>query len=182
MLSMVKRAVPISVKVALRRHDLEWLAWHFGTDKVTHGYIPQYVRHFNALRARPIRLLEIGVGGHDQPDRGGNSLRMWKAYFPRASIYGLDLFDKSAVAEHRLPIFRGSQNDPDVLMRIAHQIGRLDIVIDDGSHVNAHMRTSVETLFPLLPAGAWYVLEDIATSYWPAFGGSFDLANPETAM
>jgi hypothetical protein len=36
-------------------------------------------------------MLEIGVGGYDSPISGGESLRMWKTYFPFAKIFALDI-------------------------------------------------------------------------------------------
>jgi len=165
------------------RNDLPRLAQFCGTDKWgVHRYAQHYARHFAPMRNRPIRLLEIGVGGHHDPHGGGASLRMWKAWFPRASIYGLDLFDKSALQEPRITIFRGSQADPDCLRRIGDQIGPIDIIIDDGSHVNEHMIISFETLFPYVAEGGIYALEDLCTSYWPAFGGSEDPACADTAI
>jgi demethylmacrocin O-methyltransferase len=35
-------------------------------------------------------MLEIGVGGYDSPI-SGESLRMWKTYFPFAKIFALDI-------------------------------------------------------------------------------------------
>jgi cephalosporin hydroxylase len=108
---------------------------------------------------------------------------MWRRYFPRALIVGLDYFDKAAHEERRIRIFRGDQSDADVLHRIVHEIGRPDIVIDDGSHVNSHVIKSFEVLFPLLAANGLYAIEDTQTAYWPEFGGdSEDLQNPRTSM
>ena len=186
MIAPLKRLIPRSVKRHLslwwRRNDLPWLADYFGTDKWgLHRYAPHYARHLAHLRRRRFNLLEIGVGGHDNPLAGGNSLRMWKAYFPYAQIFGLDLFDKSALQEDRITIVQGSQADSACLRSLAERIGRLDVVIADGSHVNAHVLTSVRTLFPLLPDGAIYVIEDLHTAYWPAFGGSAR-PTPETSI
>src|SRR5262245_54084192 len=75
--------------------DLPALAAYFGTDKWgEHWYARHYQAHFAPLRRRRLRLLEIGIGGYDDPHKGGESLRMWKAYFPNAQIFGLDITDK----------------------------------------------------------------------------------------
>lgn len=129
-----------------------------------------------------LTLLEIGVGGYHELDKGGASLRMWKAYFPQARIAGLDLFDKRRLEEERIRIFHGSQDDPSVIAAIASELGPLDIVIDDGSHHNVHVRATFELLFPHLREGGIYVVEDLQTSYWPKFGGSSDLAASTTSM
>lgn len=165
------------------RKNLCVLASLYGTDKWgVHRYPQHYQSHFSPLRRRRINLLEIGVGGYDAPHEGGNSLRMWKAYFSRANIFAIDLFDKSALQEPRIQIFRGSQADPDFLRSVVKQIGRIDVVIDDGSHQNDHVISSFQTLFPLLPDGAIYAIEDLQTAYWEKYGGSSDLNAQSTSM
>ncbi|HEX5445016.1 MAG TPA: class I SAM-dependent methyltransferase [Pirellulales bacterium] len=155
-----------------------------GTDKWnSHWYAQHYQRHFQPLRRKRLNLLEIGIGGYDDPFDGGGSLRMWKQFFPRAKIYGIDIHEKSAHAEPRVAVFRGSQCDPDFLHKVARQIGRIDIIIDDGSHVNEHAIASFECLFPLLADGGIYAIEDTQTSYWPgSYGGSTDLSCASTTM
>jgi hypothetical protein len=132
-----------------------------GSDKWgSHWYTPHYERHFKNLRKKKLKILEIGVGGYDDPNAGGASLRMWKYYFPKSQICSIDVYDKSRIEEHRIKIFRGSQNDPDFLLDVVKQMGGLDIVIDDGSHI-----------------------EDLQTSYWPKYGGdSHNLNSPQTTM
>ncbi len=165
------------------RNDLCALAALHGTDKWgRHRYAPHYQRHLAHLKHRPINLFEIGVGGHQSPTKGGKSLRMWKSYFPRASIFGLDLYDKSRLQEPRIRIFQGSQADPELLREVAAQIGRLDVIIDDGSHINEHVITSFKTLFPLLAPDGIYVIEDLQTSYWPSFGGDPTPGNGITSI
>jgi hypothetical protein len=165
-------------------NNLTTLAKLFGSDKWgVHRYTPHYERHFRSLRKRKLQILEIGVGGFSDPDAGGGSLRMWKYYFPKSRIYSIDIYDKSHIEEYRIKIFRGSQANPDFLRTVVEQMGRVDIVIDDGSHINEHVITSFRTLFPLLAEGGIYAIEDTQTSYWPEFGGdSYDLNNANTTM
>lgn len=163
--------------------SLPELARRFETDKWgQHRYAQHYQRHLEHLRDEPINLLEIGVGGYTDPTKGGESLRMWKAFFPDAQVFGLDLHEKSALEEDRIRIFRADQSHPDALRLVAEQIGRLDVVVDDGSHLSAHVRTSFETLFPLLHKDGIYAIEDLQTSYWPEFGGSEDPHDRTTSM
>ena len=153
--------------------DLPALAAHFGTDKWgSHWYAQHYERHFAALRGKPLRVLEIGIGGYDDPLKGGESLRMWKAYFPNARICGIDIVDKSAHDEERIRTFTGSQDDEAFLERVSREAGPFDIVIDDGSHVNSHVIQSFRVLFPLLSADGIYVVEDTQTAYWANYGGA----------
>jgi hypothetical protein len=164
--------------------DLILLAKLCGTDKWgSHWYAQHYQEHFRRFRNKPIKVLEIGIGGYDDPHAGGESLRMWRAYFPRATIYGLDITDKSPHAERRIKIYQGSQADERVLQTIVDDSGGLDIIIDDGSHINSHVITTFEYLFPRLNNGGIYAAEDTQTSYWGAYGGSSeDLSSPKSMM
>jgi len=67
---------------------------------------------------------------------------------------------------------RGSQDDRAFLEGISNEFGPFDIIIDDGSHIPAHVIKSFYTLFPLMADGGLYVIEDVQTSFWPDFGGS----------
>jgi demethylmacrocin O-methyltransferase len=167
-----------------KRSNLDALARIYKTDKWgLHFYTSHYNEHFKRLRNKKLVLLEIGVGGHDDPKAGGNSLRMWKKYFPFGSINSIDIFDKSYLEEKRIRIFRGSQADKDFLHGVIGEIGSPDIIIDDGSHINEHMIDSFKILFPLLKDGGIYAVEDTQTSYWPDFGGdSAQLDNPNTIL
>jgi hypothetical protein len=161
--------------VFLFRRNLIKLATLSGTDKWgVHWYAAHYARHFQHLRKRPVTLLEIGIGGYDKPQEGGASLRMWRRYFPKGKIVGLDYYDKSPHAEKRIRIYRGDQSDEQLLWRIVGEVGRPDIIIDDGSHLNHHVIKSFEVLFPLLADNGIYVIEDTQTAYWPDAGGSSD--------
>ncbi|MFF4797253.1 hypothetical protein ACFY1U_02435 [Streptomyces sp. NPDC001351] len=164
--------------------SLDELAVRFGSDKWGgHWYTPHYDRYFAPLRERPVTLLEIGIGGYDAPDQGGASLRMWKHYFPRGTVYGLDIHEKHGIAEPRLVPLRGDQGDVPYLEGLAGDIGPFDIVIDDGSHLNHHVLTSFRTLFPHVRPGGLYVIEDVQTAYWPGWGGNdTDLNDPGTSM
>src|SRR5262249_14446190 len=63
-----------------------------GTDKWgSHWYTPAYEAHFKHLRTKKLKILEIGVGGYEDPNAGGESLRMWKYYFPKSQIYSIDI-------------------------------------------------------------------------------------------
>ncbi|MEP6794896.1 MAG: class I SAM-dependent methyltransferase, partial [Saprospiraceae bacterium] len=137
-----------------------------------HSYTPVYEKWFREIRFKPVKLLEIGVGGYSKTHMGGDSLRMWKSYFPKGIITGIDIYDKTDLAENRIHIYTGDQSNVDFLKNVSDQEGPFDIIIDDGSHVQSHIITSFESLFPLMSSGGIYVIEDTQTSYWPKFEGS----------
>ncbi|HVX07922.1 class I SAM-dependent methyltransferase [Humibacter sp.] len=187
MLREILQKLPVEQRLRLRSHvqrvwalpyhrDLDRLARIYRTDKASteHAYTRYYLRHLPPRRA--VRsVLEIGVGGVNSKFGyasafGGQSLRMWRDYFPHAEIVGLDI-ERKRVPGNRITVVQGSQDDPQLLARIAHEHGPFDVVIDDGSHVAAHLTASHAALFEHVRPGGVYVIEDLATAYIPAAGG-----------
>lgn len=167
-----------------RTHDLTSLAKIYKSDKCGwHSYTPHYRHHLKKFKYRKINLLEIGAGGYEDIKAGGESLRMWKRYFPFGKIYSIDIYDKSFLEESRIKIFKGSQVDDAFMQEVIKTISDFDIIIDDGSHINDHVIHTFKLLFPILKNGGVYVIEDVQTSYWEDYGGdSNDLNNPKTIM
>jgi demethylmacrocin O-methyltransferase len=165
---LFKRSAPLAGRLGA---GLDLLAALCGTDKFgEHEYTPVYGELMRAARRKPVRLLEIGVGGFaDAP--GGESLLLWASYFPRGRIYGVDLHDKTALSGGRIQVFQCSQADAPRLGALAAEHGPFDFVIDDGSHLNAHQIETFRILWPHLEDGGTYIVEDVQTSYWPAYGG-----------
>jgi hypothetical protein len=156
--------------------SLKQLAEEHKCDKAAEGhhtYDEAYEFHFAKFRDNPIKLLEIGVGGYDNPNEGGASLRMWKEWFTNqeTQIYSIDIFEKSKIQEDRIHIFQGSQSDEAFLDMVMTDNGPVDIIIDDGSHVNDDVIISFRALFPHLNNGGIYVIEDVQTAYWDHYGG-----------
>jgi hypothetical protein len=191
----LKAKLPLQTRLRLRellaeplaflcRRDLALLARIFLNDKWNlHWYAPHYERHLSHLRKKKIVLLEIGVGGYGNPLSGGESLRMWRSYFRRARVFGIDIVDKTAQEERRIRTFKGDQTDEKFLREVIDRIGPPDVIIDDGSHVNSHVIKTFRTLFPLLADKGVYVVEDTEMSYWPEYGGSSeDLISAPTSM
>lgn len=169
---------------AWHRMDLTEIGRHFRTDKAGpgHHYTQHYERHFGHLRDEAFTLLEIGIGGYAREGEGGKSLRMWKHFFPRAQIVGLDIQDKSFVEEPRITAYQGSQVDEEVLRRIVAERGPLKVVVDDGSHRPEHIRETFRLLFPLIEPDGLYAIEDTQTSYWGRWGGDPDRHATHTTM
>lgn len=181
----VARLSRIRKQAASVRHarNLIRLGQIFQTDKWgNHWYLQHYETHFRSRRTRRLNLLEIGIGGYSDPGKGGNSLKTWKAYFPNANIFGIDIFDKRGVEEGRIKTFQGSQVDEQFLKRVVEEIGGVDIVIDDGSHINSDVIRTFAILFPLLRRDGIYAVEDTQTSYWPGFGGSSEELNSRATI
>lgn len=161
--------------------DLSRLAAKYGTDKFgVHKYTPVYHGLLNHYRGRKLRVLEIGVGGYGDADRGGQSLAMLRDYFPDATVVGIDIQRKIFDLGPRVTILCGSQVDPDFLETTVRDHGPFDIIIDDGSHQNEHIIESFKYLYPTLAPGGTYLAEDVQTSFFPRRGGSTELTQPNS--
>lgn len=130
-------------------------------DKWTH-YLDHYDRHFSRFRNTQVKMLEIGVFK-------GGSLEIWREYFgPDATIFGVDINPECAdLVTQPNQVRIGSQADPDFLLNVVEEMGGVDIVLDDGSHIAPHQRASFETLWPMLSDKGIYAVEDVHTAYWP---------------
>lgn len=165
--------------------DLGALALRYASDKWggIHRFTPHYERHLRPLRDQVVRVLEIGIGGYDNITPGGGSLKMWKRYFTRGLVYGIDIFEKPHVNEFRVQALTGRQDDPEFMLDVARRYGPFDVIIDDGSHINEHVRASFELMFPHVRSGGCYVIEDLWTSYLPGWGGHpVPGADPATSL
>jgi SAM-dependent methyltransferase len=140
------------------KHQLD--AGRYDTDKSALGHYEEY---FQPLADREVRLLELGVY------RGG-SLLMWRDFFERGLIVGLDLEPvRLDDPTGRIRLYRGRQEDTELLSRIAVETAPqgFDIIIDDCSHIGELTRISFWHLFDRhLKPGGIYVIEDWGTGYW----------------
>lgn len=162
-------AMPLLAQMAVDAGDgrpfVKW--WH---------YFDAYEEQFSALAQRsregvldrPVRILEMGVW------RGG-SLDLWRQYFgPEAVIFGIDIDNVIlSLGIDSAEVRVGSQTDEAFLRTVVEEMGGVDVVIDDGSHLSKDVIASLRILFPLLSDGGTYVIEDLHTSYWPSWGGGF---------
>ena len=128
------------------------------------GFIELYEKYFSRFQKSEINILEIGV---DE----GHSLRIWREFFPKAKICGIDIVEKKFTIEN-VEILKGDQSDFNFLESLINKYKNFDIIIDDGSHQSKHIIKSFNFLFPYLNTNGIYVIEDLQTSYIPRFGGS----------
>jgi len=156
--------------------DLTALANRYGSDKGTtafarHAYTRIYSLLFSPLRQRNLRILELGLlhvsnaaWGASHGGRGGDapSLRIWRDYFPNATLFGFDIADFSAVRIPGCEVLRGDAGSrTDLAALVATTGGRFDIVIDDASHASSHQQIALATLFPHVVPGGLYIVEDL---------------------
>lgn len=164
-------------EAASKGQELDKLALKYGTDKASlrHNYTKAYQEQLLPFRDKIRSLLEIGV-------LGGASLRMWKEWLPNAQVVGIDIDPTCAFQEDRISVVTGMQQDSDTVEKalIASGCKLLDIVIDDGGHVGIEQIQTFELLWKHVMPGGCYIIEDLHTSYWEAWGG--DLGGPKTGV
>jgi hypothetical protein len=161
---------------------LDQIAIECGTDKAStgHNYTPIYERHIGHLRNESFSLLEVGVGGYEYPDRGGQSIRMWERFFPKAQIYCADVHAKHLSFDRATFIHAGQ--DSKELTQSARIIQPL-VIIDDASHVNELTIQTFRNLWPTVAPGGFYIIEDLHTAYWlEEYGGQNDLSTTHASV
>ena len=124
---------------------------------------------------KKLKILEIGIGGHDNPNLGGASLRSLSKFFNKSEIFGIDIIDKKPHERKRIKTFLGSQMNKNFLEEISKEHGPFDIIIDDGSHFVDHQIHSFNVLFPYLNDNGMYFIEDMLSSYIKYMGGSINI-------
>ena len=138
-----------------------------------HHYLHLYDRYFGSFRKKKnLKFLEIGVSK-------GGSLQMWREYFgSEATIFGIDIDPKCKQYDGLFGQVRiGSQDDKEFLESVVEEMGGIDIVLDDGSHIMKHIKYSLDVLFPLLANEGIYFIEDLHTCYWATYGGGYGSKN-----
>jgi len=177
--------------------ELNRLAFKHGTDKGDtdhspdsgwtgwiHNYCDFYQAMLEPIRLSARRVMEIGVWH-------GASLKMWRDYFPEATVYGVDNWSQVPEAEKpkdlgdRIVVREANQANRVDLERVAAEDGPFDLIVDDGSHVMEHQQVSLGCLFPHVRPGGYYILEDLHTSFLtghPDFGLESDGSNSTAKM
>ena len=129
------------------------------TDKISHHrYDRFYPTFLEPLRDQKFNMLEIGI------DHLG-SLNLWKKYFPKSFIYGIDIGIE--YEDEQSKVFKLDQSSEQDLQFALNNIPQCQFIIDDGSHHPYHQYLTFIKLFPkLLKDGGVYIVEDVECNYW----------------
>jgi len=127
-------------------------------DKFEH-YFPLYEQWLSRFVGASPKILEIGV-------QFGGSAEMWHRYFGEGTVvHGVDIYPRCEETEY-LKLYRGDQGSDEFWDTSFSEKDQFDIVMDDGSHENAHQITTLAKTYPLLKDGGIYWCEDVHTSYY----------------
>jgi hypothetical protein len=145
----------------------------YDTDKIQNNFLEVYDPILSRWTDKDLKLLEIGI-------YKGGSLQLWRDYFPKGTIVGIDLeLPPEFIPGERIQLFKGSQADTKFLSEVATSTAPegFDIIIDDASHVGELSKVTFWHLFHHhLKAGGLYAIEDWGTGYLDDFpdGKRFD--------
>jgi 8-demethyl-8-alpha-L-rhamnosyltetracenomycin-C 2'-O-methyltransferase/8-demethyl-8-(2-methoxy-alpha-L-rhamnosyl)tetracenomycin-C 3'-O-methyltransferase len=140
----------------------------FATDKVTHGYLPAYLR-IAAELGPAARVCEVGV-------QCGHGLDLFQALFPDGLVAGVDSNKDSEWPEGTRRIV-AAQDDPELFTLLGNYSLAWDLIVDDASHQGDLTVATLRLLWPLLAPGGFYVVEDWMVGLgWPGYDTSMLLA------
>ena len=126
-----------------------------------HTYLGTYERLFAPFR-NGCTLMEIGLAM-------GDSLRLWDEYFTNSQIIGADISVVFEIGNYKnsMTIIEADATKPDLMDIVnGRSIGqkldiKFDIVVDDGSHMEADQIKTFQLLKDNMNPGGIYIIEDI---------------------
>lgn len=127
-----------------------------------HSYELCYEKHFLPVKNQPINILEIGIFK-------GESMKVWLEYFPNATVYGIDIFQR--IKENELPILKNPRVKYLKLDSISEQAKQIitenwgdikfDFIIDDGLHTPVANRLTFLNFINFLKNDGVFFIEDV---------------------
>tara|TARA_B100001113_G_C20973478_1_gene562884 strand:+ start:105 stop:923 length:819 start_codon:yes stop_codon:yes gene_type:complete len=124
------------------------------------GYTPYYDLLFRHLKKEKINFAEIGI-------ESNASTKMWRKYFSKAKIYGLEFEDIKIerAKKHKLKNTFYEKIDVNSQISINKAFSNInkkfDIIIDDSTHYFDHQINIIKTVNPFLKKNGILIIEDI---------------------
>lgn len=164
--------------------ELDYLCTKYGSDKgwlgstpfpyqwQRHSYSDFYTKIFQFGRSSIKNVLEIGIGTNN-PDlpssmglngKPGASLKVWRDFFPNATIFGGDIDKEILFTEERIKTFYVDQLNPKSIEDLWVSIGisDFDVIIDDGLHTFESGTTLFSGSINHLSTNGIYIIEDVS--------------------
>ena len=137
------------------------------TDKNSyHSYIEDvYQQFFEEYKNKKINLLEIGVAY-------SGSIRLWKDYFKKGTIYGIDPFLVNAEAkECAWDLVENPVDGIEIIVgdayskTVVEDLPQFDFIIDDGPHTVESQVECVKLYLPKLKKNGVLFIEDLIIDF-----------------
>ena len=142
------------------------------TDKNTvHSYLELYETLLSPKKNTAKNILEIGIG--DFKEKNGGSIKLWKAYFPNAKIYALDILPKNRVLDEiindeRVVLFTSTNAYDEKFFNenILKKNLKFDLMLDDGPHTLESMKTFIRLYSKVMTDDGILIIEDVQSIDW----------------
>lgn len=135
----------------------------YGCDKTKkHMYDRIYGPALERYKDKEINILEVGVFN-------GHSTEAFHEYFPKANLYGLDIFVRTKAADlpcykkDRTQYLKASSIEPSVTRQLIAKFGdiKFDVIIDDGLHTPNANKLTFRHLSSFLKEDGHFFIEDV---------------------
>ena len=164
----------------IKKTELCKLAEKYGTDKcpaIKHPYTPFYYELFKDKRDSVKKVMELGIGWYPGIQEKGSkkdmalnrvyhkgaSLLMWRDFFPKAQVYGIDIRKSSMLSAERIETFNADSEKEYDWERVLKKTGTdIDIFVDDGYHHPTSQAQVVNFLLPKFSKDVVYIIEDVS--------------------
>lgn len=133
----------------------------FTTDKVRQGYTSTYRRLADEL-GPTANMCEIGV-------YKGEAFPLWRDLFPQGVIAGVDISAYATWPDYAVKIV-ASQDDASLPDQLREHAAEWGLIVDDGSHDGTLTAKTFDLLWPLVPPGGYYVIEDWFVGFADYYG------------
>lgn len=150
-----------------------------------HSYSHFYQLIFGHRRHSVTRVFECGIGTNNPSMPSsmgpngipGASLRVWRDFFPNATVYGADIDAAVLFSEERIETRWLDQTSVSSIEALWADVGQdpFEVMIDDGLHTFEAGSTLLVNSLPHLDDAGIYIIEDVGAKdlplYWDFLGG-----------
>ncbi len=136
-----------------------------------HGYADFYSLLLAPRRSEVRNVFECGVGTNNpafvsnmgEAGRPGASLRVWRDYFPNATVVGADIDREVLFTEDRIATYYVDQRDARSVAALWSKVNvtSFDLMIDDGLHEFAAGSCLFDNSIKMLAPDGVYIIEDV---------------------
>lgn len=142
------------------------------TDKNTgHSYLELYHNLLKNKRESAKNVLEVGIG--DFGEKNGGSIKMWRDYFTKAIIYGLDILPISRVMDEiinddRIILYteKDAYNEDLFKNEFLNKNIKFDFMLDDGPHTLESMIKFIKLYSQIMEDDGILIIEDVQSISW----------------
>ena len=139
------------------------------TDKNTiHSYLELYQRLLVSKKYTAKNVLEVGICD-------GGSIKLWNDFFVNATIYGLDIMDKSkvwnSIIKDNIVLYTSTDayNQDFFTTHFLDKNIQFDLLLDDGPHTLDSMLQFIRLYSQVMTDDGILIIEDVQSWEWIEF-------------